>query len=136
MRIWNEYLTLTTKEKVELLNIQQQVAAAVSKSGIVDGLVVVSTLHANSGIYVNLEDPEFLKDALAWLEQLAPKRDGYHLKKHESNAGTYLKNLLLGHQAILSLEAGKLAMGPWQAVYYAEFDGQRPKRILVKILGE
>lgn len=136
MRIWNEVLTLETKNKVEVIKLRPQIQAAVQKAGIADGLVVVTTLHGNTGVYVNLEDDGFQKDVLAWLEKLAPESDGYQLARHESNAGAYLKGILLGQQACLSLEGGKLALGPFQEVFYVDFDGQRPKRILVKILGE
>lgn len=136
MRIWNEVLTLETKNKVEVLKLRPRIEAAVQKAGIAEGLVVVSTLHGNTGVCVSLEDEAFQKDVLAWLEKLAPEGEGYNLAKHESNAGAYLKGLLLGQQACLSLEGGRLALGPFQEVYYVDFDGQRPKRVLVKILGE
>jgi secondary thiamine-phosphate synthase enzyme len=136
MRIWNETLTLETKNKIEVIKLRPQIQAAVTKAGIADGLVVVNALHGNTGVYVNLEDDGFQKDVLAWLEKLAPEGDGYQLAKHESNAGAYLKGILLGQQACLSVEGGKLALGPFQEVFYVDFDGQRPKRVLVKILGE
>lgn len=136
MRIWNEYLTLTTKNRVEVIRLRPQVQAAVTKSGITDGVALVSAQHANAGVYVNLDEESFQQDVLAWLEQLAPEKEGYHLTRQESNAGAYLKNLLLGHQVTLSVEGGKLVLGPWQDVFYVDFDGHRPKQLLVKILGE
>lgn len=136
MKIWNEYLTLQTREKRELVNITAQVNAAVQKSQIADGIVLVVTQHGNAGVFVNVDDENLRKDIEAWLDTLAPERDGYLYRGQESNAGAHLKNLLAGGQATLALEGGKLVLGPWQQVFYAEFDGQRPKRVLVKILGE
>ena len=137
MRIHSDYLTVQTKKKREFMNLTPQIRDTAEKSGIRDGLVLVSSLHANSGVFVNDEEEGLLQDIEEWLNQLAPCRDGYHHSpRSESNAGTHLQSLLLNHQAIVSLAEGRLELGPWQQVIYAELDGTRPKRILIKVIGE
>jgi secondary thiamine-phosphate synthase enzyme len=137
MRIHSDYITLQTKERREFLNITPNIKAAVEKSGIRDGIVLVSSLHSNSALFVNDEEAGLLQDIIEWADRLAPFGPNYHHSaRSESNAGAHLQSLLLNHQAFVSLADGKLELGPWQNVIYAELDGQRPKRILVKILGE
>ena len=137
MRIHNEYMTVQTNEKREFLNITPNINAAVEKSGIRDGIVLVSSLHSNAALIVNDEEAGLLQDIAEWADRLAPlKPDYHHSPRSESNAGSHLQSLLLHHQALVSLTNGKLELGPWQQVIYAELDGQRPKRILIKILGE
>ena len=99
--------------------------------------VLVSSLHSNAGVFVNDGEPGLLQDVDEWLNRIAPHRDDYHHgPRGESNAGAHLQNLLLHHQVLVSLNDGKLELGPWQQVVYAELDGQRPKRILIKVCGE
>jgi secondary thiamine-phosphate synthase enzyme len=137
MRIQNDYLTVQTKLKREFMNITPNVRETAEKSGIRDGIVLISSLHANSGILINDEEPGLLQDIDEWTNRLAPHGDQYHHPaRSESNASAHLQSLLLNHQAIVSLVDGKLELGPWQQVIYAELDGQRPKRILIKVLGE
>jgi secondary thiamine-phosphate synthase enzyme len=137
MRIHTDYVTVQTKERREFLNITPNIKAAVEKSGIRDGIILVSSLHSNSALFVNDEEPELLQDITEWAERIAPfGPDYHHSARSESNAGAHLQSLLLNHQAFVSLADGKLELGPWQSVIYAELDGQRPKRILIKILGE
>jgi secondary thiamine-phosphate synthase enzyme len=137
MRIHSEYMTVQTKEKREFLNITNEVKAAVERSAIRDGIILVSSLHSNSALFVNDEEPGLLQDITEWAGRLAPfGSDYHHSPRSESNARAHLQSLLLGHQALISLADGKLELGPWQQVIYAELDGQRPKRILIKILGE
>jgi secondary thiamine-phosphate synthase enzyme len=119
------------------MNITASVKEAAEKSGIRDGLILVSSLHANSAVFINDDEAGLLEDIAEWLEQLAPIRDTYHhAARAESNAGAPLQNLLLHHQALVPLAEGRLELGPWQQVIYAELDGLRPKRILIKVLGE
>jgi secondary thiamine-phosphate synthase enzyme len=107
------------------------------KSGFRDGIVLVSSLHSNSAVVVNDDEPGLLEDIDAWLSQLAPLRDDYkHQGRFESNAAVHLQSLLLHHQVIVPFTEGRLDLGPWQAVLFIELDGQRPKRILVKVMGE
>ena len=137
MRIHSDYMTVQTKERREFLNITPNIKAAVEKSGIRDGIILISSLHSNSALFVNDEEAGLLQDISEWAERLAPLGPDYHHSaRSESNAGAHLQSLLLNHQAFVSLADGKLELGPWQNVIYAELDGQRPKRILIKILGE
>jgi secondary thiamine-phosphate synthase enzyme len=137
MRIHNDYVTVQTKEKREFLNVTPNIKAAVEKSGIRDGFILVSSLHSNSALFINDEEPGLLQDITEWADRLAPLGPSYHHSaRSESNAGAHLQSLLLNHQAVVSIADGKLELGPWQNVIYAELDGQRPKRILIKILGE
>lgn len=137
MRIHSDYVTVQTKEKREFLNITPSIKAAVEKSGIRDGIILISSLHSNSALFVNDEEPGLLQDITEWADRIAPfKPDYHHSPRSESNAGAHLQSLLLNHQAIVSVADAKLELGPWQSVIYAELDGQRPKRILIKILGE
>ena len=137
MRIHSDYMTVQTKEKREYLNITPNIKAAVEKSGIRDGIVLISSLHSNSALFVNDEEPGLLQDITEWADRIAPfGPDYHHSARSESNAAAHLQSLLLHHQALVTLTDGKLELGPWQSVIYAELDGQRPKRILIKILGE
>lgn len=137
MRIHSDYVTVQTKERREFLNITPSIKAAVEKSGIRDGIILISSLHSNSALFVNDEEPGLLQDITEWAGRIAPfGPDYHHSERSESNAGAHLQSLLLHHQAIVSLADGKLELGPWQSVIFAELDGQRPKRILIKILGE
>jgi secondary thiamine-phosphate synthase enzyme len=137
MRIHSDYLTVQTEKKRQFMNITQNVKEAAEKSGIQDGFVLVSSLHGNSGIFVNDEDPGLLQDIDEWLGRTAPFGDAYHHSpRAESNAGAHLQGILLNHQALVSVAQGRLELGPWQSVMYAELDGMRPKRILIKVMGE
>ena len=136
MRMHSDYLTVQTKEKREFMNITPAVKEAAEKSGIRDGLILISALHANCGVFINDAEEGLLQDVAEWINQLAPCRENYHHGPAESNAGTHLQGILLNHQALVSLAEGKLELGPWQQVVYAELDGLRPKRILIKVIGE
>ena len=137
MKIHTDYITIQTEKKREFVNITKNVRFAVEKSGIRDGIILICTLHSNSGVFVNDEDPALMQDLDAWLEKLAPASGAYqHGQKAESPAGVHLQSILLSHQAVISLADGKLELGPWQHIIFAELDGLRPKRILIKILGE
>jgi secondary thiamine-phosphate synthase enzyme len=137
MKIHSDYLTVQTQQKREFINITHNVKEAAEKSGIRDGFILVCSLHSNSGVFVNDEEAGLLKDIEAWVNQLAPIRDGYeHSPRSESNAGAHLQGLLLNHQVFVSLAEGRLELGPWQQVIFAELDGTRPKRILIKVIGE
>ncbi len=137
MKIHSEYLTIQTQKKRELLNITENVRATAEKSGIKDGIILVCTLHSNSGVFVNEGDAAFLQDLEAWLEKLAPATGAYQYgQRAESTAGVHLQGILLNAQTMISLADGKLEIGPWQNVIFAELDGLRPKRVLIKVLGE
>ena len=137
MRIHSEYLTVQTKTRREFMDLTVHVREAAEKSGIRDGLILISSLHSNSGLFVNDGDAGLLQDIEEWIQKLAPPRDDYHHgTRLESNASVHLQSLLLNQQALVSLASGKLELGPWQQIVYAELDGTRPKRILIKIFGE
>lgn len=137
MKIYTEQITLQTKKAREVVNITSQVKAAMDKSGFHDGIILVSTLHSNAAIIVNDEEPGFLEDLDAWLNQLAPARDDYkHKGRFESNSSIHFQSLLLHHQEIVAFAEGRLDLGPWQFVLFVELDGLRPKRILIKVMGE
>ena len=137
MRSHTEYLTFNTKKPREYLNVTDKVAEAVGKSGVREGLCLVSAMHITAGVYVNDDEPGFRADLTAMLERLAPEGVAYrHHETGETNGDAHLKNMLTGFQVVLPITEGKLDLGPWQQVFYAEFDGQRRKRLVVKVLGD
>ncbi len=137
MRFHTEYLTFKTKRSREYINITQQVEAALKKSGIREGMILVSAMHITASVYVNDAEEGLVQDIDEWLERLAPTGPNYrHHRTGESNGDAHLKNLLMHHQVIIPVTDGKLDFGPWQQVYYGEFDGQRSKRVIIKVMGE
>jgi secondary thiamine-phosphate synthase enzyme len=137
MKSHTTYLRFTTKKRQEFINITQQVEDAIEQSGIEEGLVLVNPLHITAAVYVNDDESGLIEDLQEWAEKLAPKRRDYkHHATGEDNADAHLKRMLLGHQVTMAVTKGKLDLGPWEQIFYAEFDGQRPKRVLVKVIGE
>lgn len=137
MQSYTEYLTFNTKKRREYINITAQVAEALAKSGIKEGLALVSAMHLTAGVYINDNEAGLIRDIDEMLERLAPFRADYnHHRTGEDNGDAHLKNMLVGHQVLIPVTKGKLDFGPWQQVFYAEFDGQRPKRVVIKIIGE
>jgi secondary thiamine-phosphate synthase enzyme len=137
MKSHTEYLWFNTKKHREFINITDEVQNALTKSQIKEGMILVSAMHITAGVYVNDAEDGLIADIDEWLEKLAPFRDDYrHHHTGENNGDSHLKNLLVGHQVIIPVTNGKLDFGPWQQVYYAEFDGQRRKRVLIKVIGE
>ena len=137
MRSHTEYLTFNTKKHREYIHITPQVEAAVGKSGVAEGLALVSAMHITAGVYVNDNEPGLIHDIDQWLEKLAPFRQDYrHHETGEDNGDSHLKAILVHHQVVLPITKGRLDLGTWQRVFYAEFDGQRSKRVLIKIIGE
>jgi secondary thiamine-phosphate synthase enzyme len=137
MRSHTEYLTFHTKKHREYVHITPQVEQILRKSGVQDGIVLVSAMHITAGVYVNDHEDGLIQDIDAWLEKLAPfKQDYKHHQTGEDNGDSHLKAILVHHQVILPVTKGKLDLGTWQRVFYAEFDGQRSKRVLVKVMGE
>ena len=136
MRFHTEYLTFRTKNHREYINITPQVEAALAKSGISEGMILVSAMHITAGVYVNDAEEGLIRDIDEWLESLAPFREDYrHHRTGETNGDSHLKSLLVHHEVIIPVTNRKLDFGPWQQVYYAEFDGQRRTRVIVKVLG-
>jgi len=137
MKCLTEYLTFNTPKHREYINITDRVADVVARSGIAEGMVLVSAMHITAGVFVNDAEGGLLDDIDEWLEKLAPYRDDYrHHRTGESNGDSHLKNLLVHHEVIVPITRGRLDLGPWQQVFYAEFDGQRPKRLVIKAMGE
>jgi secondary thiamine-phosphate synthase enzyme len=136
MKAHTEYLTFRTEERYEMVHITSQVEEIVRRSGVDDGFCFVSPMHITAAIYVNDNEDGLIEDIGVWLEKLAPRWPGYkHHQTGEDNADAHLKALLLHHETTLPVTRGRLDLGTWQRVFYAEFDGQRSKRVIVKVLG-
>lgn len=137
MKSYIHYLWFNTQKKREFINITPQVEEALEKAKIREGMALVSAMHITAGVYVNDAEDGLIADIGEWLEKLAPYRDDYrHHRTGETNGDAHLKNLLVGHEVILPITEGRLDLGPWQQMYYAEFDGRRRKRVIIKLLGE
>jgi len=137
MKSYTEYLWFNPKKQREFINITEEVEKALEKSQIKEGLILVSAMHITAGVYVNDAESGLIADIEEWLEKLAPFRHDYrHHRTGESNGDAHLKNLLIGHEVVVPVTNGKLDFGPWQQVYYAEFDGQRRKRVIIKVIGD
>lgn len=138
MKFFTEYLKIHTQKKREYLNITPRVQDVVQKSGIQEGLVLVNAMHITASVYINDDEQGLIADFDEFLEKIAP----YDLKKYrhhrtgEDNGDAHLKRQLFGREAVVAITAGKLDFGPWEQIFYAEFDGKRDKRVLVKVLGE
>lgn len=137
MTVHTDYLWFETKARQEFVRITDQVAAIVEASGVHEGMVLVSAMHITAAVYVNDWEDGLIHDFQQWLEQLAPAGRPYrHHQTGEDNADAHLKRTLMGQQVILPITAGRLDLGPWEQVFYAEFDGRRRKRVVVKVMGE
>ncbi|MBU1318551.1 MAG: secondary thiamine-phosphate synthase enzyme YjbQ [candidate division Zixibacteria bacterium] len=137
MKSHTEYLWFETKKRREYINITDRVEAALEKSGIQEGMALVSAMHITAAVYVNDAESGLIEDIDEWLDGLAPfGKDYRHHRTGEDNGDAHLKNLLMHNQVIIPVTGGKLDFGPWQQVYYAEFDGRRRKRAVIKIIGE
>ena len=136
MTVHTDYLYFHTKQRQEIIRITDEVATIVGNSGVREGMVLVSAMHITAGVYVNDWEGGLIEDIQEWLEKLAPARPDYrHHHTGEDNADAHLKRTILGHQVVLPITAGALDLGPWEQVFYAEFDGQRRKRVVVKVMG-
>lgn len=137
MKFLTEYLWFQTKKKREYMDITDQVESVLLKSGIREGMILVSAMHITAGVWVNDHESGLLQDIDGWLEKLAPFNIDYlHHRTGETNGDAHLKSLLVHHQVVVPVTDGKLDFGPWQRVYYAEFDGLRRKRVVIKVMGE
>jgi len=137
MKSTTEYLWFNTEKHREFINITRNVEDIVKQSGITEGFVLVSAMHITAGVYVNDAESGLIADIEEWLENLAPYRLDYrHHATGESNGDSHLKSLLIHHEVIVPITNKSLDLGPWQQVYYAEFDGQRKKRVIIKAIGE
>jgi len=136
MKAYTDYLWFNTHDHREYVNISTQVAEAVHKSSVQDGFVLVSAMHITAAVYVNDAESGLIQDIDDWLQKLAPEGVDYrHHRTGETNGDAHLKSLLMHHEVIIPITKGELDLGPWQQIYYAEFDGQRRKRLIIKVLG-
>jgi secondary thiamine-phosphate synthase enzyme len=137
MATHTEYLWFDTTQRQEFVRITDDVARIVAASGVQEGLVLVSAMHITAGVYVNDWEDGLIADFQAWLEKLAPAGLPYrHHQTGEDNADAHLKRTIMGHQVIVPITKGRLDLGPWEQIFYAEFDGRRRKRVIVKVMGE
>ena len=133
MRFHTEYLTFNTRHHREYVHITPQIDAVLKNSGIREGMILVSAMHITAGVYVNDNEPGLIEDIDEWLETLAPFREDYqHHQTGEDNGDSHLKAILVHHQVIIPVTSGKLDLGTWQRVFYAEFDGQRSRGLSSK----
>lgn len=137
MKAYTKYLTFNTPRRTELVHITPQVEEAVRESGIKEGFVLVSAMHITAGVIVNDDEEGFFQDFWELMDKLAPYHPGYHHNASgEDNGDAHLRSILVHHQVIVPVTNGRLDLGPWQRIFYAEFDGRRPKRLVIKVLGE
>ncbi len=137
MKISTEYLWFETKKRKELVRITPQLEQILGRSGVSDGMMLVSAMHITAGIIVNDDETGLHRDILEWLEKTAPENPSYaHHRTGEDNGDAHLKRIVVHHQAILPVTGGRLDLGPWEQCFYAEFDGRRRTRVIVKIMGE
>lgn len=145
MKSHTEYLTFNTPKRRQLHRITQEVESCCTKSGIQEGMILVSAMHITAGVFINDDEPGLHADIEDWVQRLAPGPaaddskpgpDYRHHRSGEDNGDAHLKNLLIGHQVIVPITKGALDLGPWQQIFYFEFDGRRPKRLVLKALGE
>ena len=138
MKTHTDYIWLNTKNRQEIVNITGQVEEAVKKSGVKEGLCLVNAMHITASVFINDNESGLHQDFLAWVEKLAPYgKDRYrHNLTGEDNGDAHLKRTIMGREVVCAITNGKLDFGPWEQIFYGEFDGQRKKRVLVKIIGE
>ena len=137
MKAHTDYVWFNTKKHREFVNVTDRVADAVQKSGVQEGFVLVSAMHITAAVYVNDAESGLIQDIEDWLQELAPEGPDYrHHRTGETNGDAHLKSLLMHHQVLVPITEGRLDLGPWQQIYYAEFDGQRRKRMIIKVMGE
>jgi secondary thiamine-phosphate synthase enzyme len=137
MKFATEYLWFNTEKKREYINITDTVEKIVTESGVNEGMVLVSAMHITAAVYVNDAESGLIQDIDEWLENLAPFNQDYrHHRTGETNGDAHLKNLIMHHEVIVPITNGRLDLGPWQQIYYAEFDGRRKKRVIIKVMGD
>ncbi len=140
MKSLTEYLTMNVPARMDLLNITPQVEAIVARSGVREGLCLVNAMHITASVFINDDEPGLHGDYKKWLEQLAPFDPSptryAHNRTGEDNADAHLKRQIMGREVVVAITNGKLDFGPWEQIFYGEFDGNRPKRVLVKVIGE
>jgi len=138
MKVFTKYLWFNTDKKVELINITQKIQEIVKESKVKEGICLINAMHITSSVFINDEEDGIKQDFLDWLEKLAPTNPKLyrHNLTGENNAHAHLKRTIMGREVVVAITNGKLDLGPWEQIFYGEFDGQRPKRVLIKIIGE
>lgn len=137
MAVYREYLKINTEKRIDFIDITEKVQEAINKSDVVDGIVLVNPMHITASVFVNDHESGLIQDFQEWLEKLAPKKFDYkHHHTGEDNGFAHLWRTIMGRESVLAVSQGKLDLGPWERIFYGEFDGQREKRILIKVLGE
>lgn len=140
MQSRTEYLTMNTPERRCFVHITPEVMEIVRKSGIQEGLCLVNAMHITASVFINDDESGLHEDFEKWLEELAPFNPSptvyHHNRTGEDNADAHLKRQIMGREVVIAITKGKLDLGPWERIFYGEFDGQRPKRVLVKVIGE
>jgi len=137
MKTYTLYLWFNTKTRYDIINITPAVEETVKKSGVKEGLCLVNAMHITSSVFINDDERGLHQDFMVWVEKLAPRGKDYkHHFTGEDNADAHLKRTIMGREVVVAVTNGKLDFGPWEQIFYGEFDGQRKKRVLVKIIGE
>jgi secondary thiamine-phosphate synthase enzyme len=140
MKSHTEYLSLNVPKRMDFVNITSQVEKAVRKSGVQEGLVLVNAMHITASVFINDDEPGLHEDYKKWLEELAPfdpsPQRYHHNRTGEDNADAHHKRQVMGREVVVAITAGRLDFGPWEQIFYGEFDGRRTKRVLVKVIGE
>jgi secondary thiamine-phosphate synthase enzyme len=140
MKTHTAYLTINHVEKMGFIHLTPQVEEAVRKSGVREGFALINSMHITSSVFVNDNERGLHHDFGVWLEKLAPFNPDpivyHHNRTGEDNADAHLKRTIMGREVVVAITNGKLDLGPWEAIFYGEFDGQRPKRVLIKIIGQ
>ena len=140
MKSHTEYLTFNIPSKMAFVNITPQVEEVVRRSGVAEGLVLCNSMHITASVFINDDEPGLHEDYQEWLEQLAPYDPSptryHHNRTGEDNADAHLKRQVMGREVVVAITNGTLDFGPWEQIFYGEFDGRRPKRVLVKVIGE
>ena len=136
MRTYTEYITFNTKNRIEFVHITNRIGYIIKKSEIKDGLCLINPMHITAAVFVNDNESGLQHDFLSFLKRIVPMEGDYkHHLTREDNAYAHIWRTLMGHQVVMAVTNGKLDLGPWETIFYAEFDGQRNKRVLVKVVG-
>ena len=137
MKSYTEHLWFNTSKRIEFINITDKVEQAVRKSGVKEGLVLVNAMHITASVFINDEEEGLKQDFIEWLHKLVDVKKWYkHNLTGEDNAYAHLMRTIMGREVVVAITNGKLDFGPWEQIFYAEFDGQRKKRVMVKVIGE
>ncbi|HPC38521.1 MAG TPA: secondary thiamine-phosphate synthase enzyme YjbQ [Exilispira sp.] len=138
MKTFRKELWFNTKKREELIHITDEVQKAVFESGVKDGFCLVNAMHITASVFINDNESGLHQDYLRWLNQIVPyvPEKYLHNRTGEDNADAHIKRQIMGREVVVAITDGKLDLGPWERIFYGEFDGQRPKRVLIKIIGE